>query len=226
MACSASAVRRSSRSPWSAPSASPSAETPMPIRRNLVPSVSRASRSRPAAKIRAASWVGWSSEWARVRMRKSAVLSLSVTVLPASSLSLRRAETFSDRRQSRSSSGRKSAMSWSNVVSAEMLLVSRSGLHRPVVECRGRAAPAARPRRRSGASIRSRRCAAGRRWCAARHAPAAAASPCRPRRSASPASAPGRRPLRRRRAPRSRAACRDRRRSWRGTCCRRARSTR
>ena len=72
----------------SAPSASPSAETPMPIRRNLVPSVSRASRSRPAAKIRAASWVGWSSERARVRMRKSAVLSLSVTVEPASSLVL------------------------------------------------------------------------------------------------------------------------------------------
>ena len=63
--------------------------------------------------------------------------------------------------------------------------------------CRGQAAPAARPRRRSGASIRSRRRAAGRRWCAARRARAAAASPCRRRRSASPASAPGRRPPRR-----------------------------
>ena len=38
--------------------------------------------------MRAASWVGWSSECARVRMRKSAVLSLSVTVVPASSLVL------------------------------------------------------------------------------------------------------------------------------------------
>ena len=68
-------------------------ETPIPIRRNFVPSISRSSSSRPAAKMRAASWVGRSSVCARVRMRKSAVLSLSVTVAPASSLFFRRADT-------------------------------------------------------------------------------------------------------------------------------------
>src|SRR5262249_12933018 len=62
------------------------------------------------------------------RIRKSAVWSFSVTVEPASAFALRRAETFSARRHSRSSSGRKSAMSWSKVVSAEMLLASRSAL--------------------------------------------------------------------------------------------------
>src|SRR5260370_907819 len=103
-------------------------QTPGPIRRYVVPSVSRASSSRPQAKIFAASWVGWPNDCARVRRRKSAVLSFSVTVAPASALALSRAETFSDRRHKRSSSWRNSAMSWSNVVSAEMLLVSRSAL--------------------------------------------------------------------------------------------------
>ena len=86
-----------------------------------------------------------SSECARVRMRKSAVLSLSVTVAPASSLALSRAETFSASRHSRSSSGRKSAMSRSKVVSAEMLLASRSGAHRRGRRCRARGERAAAP---------------------------------------------------------------------------------
>ncbi len=56
-----------------------------------VPSISRASRSRPASKMRAASCVGSPSERARVRMRKSAVFSFSVTVEPAMPLAFRRA---------------------------------------------------------------------------------------------------------------------------------------
>ena len=126
IAYSASAARRSSRSERSSPSATHSPDTPMPIRRNCVPSISRASNSRPVAKILAASWVGRSNDCARVRSRKSLVLSLSVTVVPASSEALRRAETFSESRNSRCTSGRMSAMSRSKVVSAEMLLVSRS----------------------------------------------------------------------------------------------------
>ncbi len=130
-------------------------ETPMPIRRNLVPSVSRASRSRPAAKIRAASWVGWPSERARVRMRKSAVLSLSVTVEPASSLLLQAGGDLLGQPPQPRSSGRNSAMSCSKVVSAEMLLASRSGLTDAVVDAAGEPRTAARPRRRSGASGRA-----------------------------------------------------------------------
>ncbi len=62
--------------------------TPMPIRRKRVAPISCLSRSRPAAKMRAASCVGAPSERARVRILKSAVLSLSVTVEPAKPLRL------------------------------------------------------------------------------------------------------------------------------------------
>ena len=65
-----------------------------------------ASRSRPAAKMRAASWVGWPSERARVRILKSALLSFSVTVEPASALAFSRADTFSVSPHSCCSSGR------------------------------------------------------------------------------------------------------------------------
>ena len=59
-----------------------------------VPSISRASRSRPASKMRAASCVGSPSERARVRRRKSAVFSFSVTVEPAIPLFLSRDDTL------------------------------------------------------------------------------------------------------------------------------------
>ena len=62
-----------------------------------MPSVSRSSSSRPAAKILVASWVGAASERARVRMRKSAVFSFNVTVAPDMPLDFSRAETRSDR---------------------------------------------------------------------------------------------------------------------------------
>ena len=78
--------------------------------------------------MRAASCVGAASERARVRVLKSALLSFSVTVEPASALAFSRADTFSVSSQSCCSSGRNSPMSRSNVVSAEMLLVSRSAL--------------------------------------------------------------------------------------------------
>src|SRR5665647_2317589 len=78
--------------------------------------------------MRAASWVGWPSERARVRSLKSALLSLSVTVEPASALDFSRADTRSVRSHSCCSSGRNSPMSRSKVVSAEMLLVSLSAL--------------------------------------------------------------------------------------------------
>ena len=98
----------------------------MPMRRNRVAPTSWSSKSRPAAKMRAASWVGWPSARARVRILKSALLSFSVTVEPASALAFSRADTFSVSSQSVCSSGRNSLMSRSKVVSAEMLLVSRS----------------------------------------------------------------------------------------------------
>ena len=77
----------------------------MPIRRKCVPSISRASRSRPASKMRAASCVGSASERARVRRRKSAVLSFSVTVEPAIPLFFSRDDTRSDSDQRIFSSG-------------------------------------------------------------------------------------------------------------------------
>src|SRR6185312_11026852 len=64
-----------------------------------------AARIFAAGKIRAASCVGSPSERARVRMRKSAVLSLSVTVEPAMPLDFSRADTRSDSDQRIFSSG-------------------------------------------------------------------------------------------------------------------------
>ena len=210
----------------SAPSASPSAETPMPIRRNFVPSVSRASRSRPAAKIRAASWVGWSSEWARVRMRKSAVLSLSVTVVPASSLALRRAETFSDRRHSL----QLERAEFGDVVVERGLgrdaLGLALGAHRPVVDAVGEprepralGAVAAHQFRLAGALQVADGAQPVAREPLLRHLADPENQRDRLRRQEGGRLARGR-------APQSRAACRGRRRSWRGTCCRRARSRR
>ena len=68
------------------------------------------------------------SDRARVRSLKSAVFSLSVTVEPASCFALSRADTSSDRLHRMRSSARNSAVSCSNVVSEETLLVCRSAL--------------------------------------------------------------------------------------------------
>ena len=62
----------------SASDPSRSALTPVPIRRNAVPSISLASISRETAKIFAASWVGAWIDCERVRCRKSAVFSFRV----------------------------------------------------------------------------------------------------------------------------------------------------
>ena len=63
-------------------------------------------------------------------MRKSALFSFSVTVVPESSLALRRAETRSVCCHSSRSSARYCEMSFVKVVSDDTLLVSRSGLTR------------------------------------------------------------------------------------------------
>ena len=60
-------------------------------------------------------------------MRKSAVLSFSVTVEPAEALFLQPVGHLLGRAQSRFSSGRNEAMSRSKVFSADTLLLSRSG---------------------------------------------------------------------------------------------------
>jgi hypothetical protein len=101
--------------------------TPAPIRRNAVPTISRTRSSRTVVKIRVASCVGVDSDCARVRWRKSAVLSFSVIVEPHRLLFLRRSETFSHSRHSTRSMVMKSRMSFSNVVSLEIVLASRSG---------------------------------------------------------------------------------------------------
>ena len=192
----------------------------MPIRRNLVPSVSRASRSRPAAKMRAASWVGWPSERARVRMRKSAVLSFSVTVAPASRSGLeprgdvfRRApQPLLERPELGDVAGRtwsRPRCSWSRAPGLTGRVVDAA---REPREPRALVAVAAH-------QVASRRCAAGRRSV---RRPSRASRCCvtlpTPEDQRHRLAAPGRRPPPRGRAPRSRAACRGRRRSWPGTC--------
>ena len=87
-------------------------------------------------------------------MRKSTVLSFSVTVEPANSLSLSRPETFSDSRQSRSSSWRKSAMSLVEGGLGRYALGFAVGAERAGRRAHARAGTVARPRRRSGASAR------------------------------------------------------------------------
>ncbi len=76
-----------------------------------MPSISFASISRLISKIRAAICVGDWIDCERVRWRKSAVFSFSVTVVPDNSLLLSRDETFSDSRHSTFSSVAKSRMS-------------------------------------------------------------------------------------------------------------------
>ena len=153
-----------------------------------------------------------------MRMRKSAVLSFSVTVEPASSLSLSRPETFSDSRHSRSSSGRNSAMSLVEGGFGRNALGFAVRRDAPVV------APAREPRqsRALGAVAAHQLGLAGPLQVADGTKPILGEprrAPCRRQRSATPARRRGTRPPRRRRARRSRAACRDRRRSWPGTCC-------
>ena len=186
IACSASAVRRSSRSARSAPSAASRPETPMPIRRNCVPSVSRASSSRPAAKILAASWVGWLSDCARVRMRKSAVLSFERHGRAGKLVRLEAGRDLLGQppqpQLERPEVGDVAGRTWSRPRRSWLSRSARTG--RSSRPC----ASAAEPRafaRRSGASARPRPRAADRRWCAARRARAAPAPPCRRRRSAS-----------------------------------------
>src|ERR1051325_6433035 len=74
--------------------------------------------------MRAASWVGAPSDSARVRILKSALLSLSVTVEPASALALSRRDTFSVSAHNVCSSGRNSAMSGLKGVSGEVVFVA------------------------------------------------------------------------------------------------------
>ena len=165
---SASALRRSSRSRRRGSRAQRADADADQAERGAV-GFSRQQFARATAKIFAASWVGASSERARVRRRKSAVLSFSVTVGRRDPLLFRRAATPSrTAARGRARACAKSAMS-----------AFEGGLGRDALGARGRARRRAssmprasrhsrRPSRRSGASARFRRRAAGRRWCGSR----------------------------------------------------------
>src|SRR5918994_376767 len=90
-----------------------------------MPVASFSSSAPPQRNNVSASWVGAFSDIWREMMRKPAVLSLRCTLPPASPARFSRSDTFSHSGHSSRLSASTSAMSTSNVVSADTLLVSR-----------------------------------------------------------------------------------------------------
>ena len=101
---------------------------PMPISRKARPSASRVRRSSAVRNISSADCVAFFRWRTRVMVRKSEVLSLSVTPSPAMPAVLMRRATISVSCHRIWRSFSRSDMSSSRVVSEDMLLVSRSGL--------------------------------------------------------------------------------------------------
>ena len=92
------------------------------------PSASLSIRAAMLSKMRSARCVGCAKLRVRVRMRKSDVLSFRTTLRPARPLRASWAATRSQARPATSRSVSAEPVSWRNVVSAEMLLVGRSGV--------------------------------------------------------------------------------------------------